>query len=46
MSYSSINNLIDVGEGEGILRESLIEVFEVDTQALGFVLLWYHHQVC
>ena len=38
--------MINAGEGEGILRASLVEVFETDTQASGFVLLWYHHQVC
>ena len=42
----SINDLVDVGEGEGILGASLIEVFEIDAQAPGFVLLWHHHQVC
>ena len=34
------------GRGEGILRASLVEVFEIDTHAPGFVLLWYHHKVC
>jgi len=38
--------LIDAGEGEGILRACLVEVFKIDTQAPGFVLLWYHHQIC
>ena len=46
MSRGSIDNLIDEWEREGILRASLVEVFETDTQASGFVLLWYHHQVC
>ena len=30
MSCGSIDNLIDAGEGEGILWESFIKVFEVD----------------
>ena len=46
MSCGSVDDLINAGEGEGILRASLVEVFEIDTQAPGFVLLWYHHQVC
>ena len=46
MSCGNINDLINVGEGEGILRASLVEVFEIDTQAPGFILLWYHYQVC
>ena len=28
------------------LWESFIDVFEIDAKAPGFVLLWYHHQVC
>ena len=31
VSCGSVNNLIDAGEGEGILRASLVEVFEIDT---------------
>ena len=31
VSCGSTNDLINVGEGEGILRESLIEVLEIDT---------------
>ena len=46
MSCGSIDDLIDAGAREGILRASLVEVFEIDAQAPGFVLLWYHHQVC
>ena len=33
MSRGSINNLIDAREREGILRASLVEVFEIDAQA-------------
>ena len=36
-----IDDLIDAREGKGILGASLVKVFEVDAQALGFVLLWY-----
>ena len=39
MSCGSVDDLIDAGEGEGILRASLVEAFEIDTQAPGFVLL-------
>ena len=39
MSCSSVNNLIDAREGEGILRAGLVEVFEIDAQAPGFILL-------
>ena len=46
VSCSGVDNLIDAGEGEGILRASLIEVFKIDAQLSGFVLLWYHHHVC
>ena len=46
VSCGGIDNLIDTGEGEGILWASLVKVFKIDTQAPGFVLLWYHHQVC
>ena len=46
MSCGGIDDLINVGEGEGILRARLIEVFKIDAQALGFILLWYHYQVC
>ena len=46
MSCGGVDDLINAGEGEGILRASLVEVLEIDTQAPGFVLLWYHHQVC
>ena len=46
LSYGSIDNLIDAGEGEGILWASLVKVFKINTQAPGFVLLSYHHQVC
>ena len=46
MSCGGVNDLINAGEGEGILRAGFVEVFEIDAQALGFVLLWYHHQVC
>ena len=45
MSCCGIDDLIDAREGKGILGASLVEVFEVDTQAPGFVLLWYHYQV-
>ena len=30
---------------EGVLRAGFVEVFEIDTKAPGFVLLWYHDQV-
>ena len=33
MSCGGIDDLINAGEGEGILRASLIEVFEIDTGA-------------
>ena len=46
VSCGSVDNLIDAGEGEGILWASLVKVFKINTQAPGFVLLWYHHQVC
>ena len=46
VSYGGIDNLIDAGEREGILWASLVEVFEINTKALGFVLLWYHYQIC
>ena len=46
VSCGSIDNLIDAGEGEGILWASLVKVLEIDAQAPGFVILWYHHQVC
>ena len=45
-SRDSVDNLIDAGEWEGILWAGLVEVLKIDTQAPGFVLLWYHHQVC
>ena len=45
MSCGSIDDLVDAGEGEGILRAGLIKVFEIDAQAPGFILLWHHHQV-
>ena len=31
VSRGSIDNLIDAGEGEGILRASLVKVLEIDT---------------
>ena len=37
MSRGCINNLIDVGEREGILRAGLVEVFEIDAYAPGFI---------
>ena len=46
VSCGGIDNLIDTGEGEGILWAGLIKVLKIDAQAPGFVLLWYHHQVC
>ena len=46
MSCGGVNDLINAGEGEGILRAGLVEVFEIDTQVPGFVILWYRHQVC
>ena len=46
MSCCGIDDLIDAREGEGILVATLVEVFEVDAQAPGFVLLWYHYQIC
>ena len=45
MSCGGVDDLVDAREGEGILGASLVEVFEVDTQAPRFVLLWYHYQV-
>ena len=46
VSCGSVDNLIDAGEGEGILWASLVKVFKINAQALGFVLLCYHDQVC
>ena len=46
VSCGSVDDLINAGEGEGILRASLVEVFEIDAQAPGFILLSHHHQVC
>ena len=46
MSCGGINDLVDAGEGEGILRASLVKVFEIDASSPGFILLWYHYQVC
>ena len=46
MSCGSVNDLINAREGEGILRASLVKVFEVDAYASGFILVWYHYQVC
>ena len=46
MSCGGVDDLINEGEGEGILGASLVVVFEIDAQAPGFVLHWYHHQVC
>ena len=45
VSGCGIDDLINAREGKGILGASLVEVFEVDAQALGFVLLWYHYQI-
>ena len=33
MPCGGIGNLVDAGEGEGVLRESLIEVLEIDANA-------------
>ena len=46
MSCGSVDDLVDAREGEGILGASLVEVFEIDAEAPGFVLLWYHYQIC
>ena len=46
MSCGGVDDLVNAGEGEEILRASVVEVFEIDAQAPGFALLWYHHQVC
>ena len=40
VSGCGIDDLIDAREGKGILGPSLVKVFEVDSQAPGFVLLW------
>ena len=45
MFCSGINNLIDAGEGEGIVGAGLVEVFEIDAQVPGPILLWYHDQI-
>ena len=45
MSSCGVDDLIDAREGKGILGASLVEVFEVDAQAPGLVLLCYHYQV-
>src|SRR3954462_7573885 len=45
VSCGGIDDLINSREGKGILWAGLIKVFEVDTQAPGFVLLWSHSQV-
>ena len=46
MPCGSIDDLVDAGEGERILWTGLVKVFEIDTKAPGFVLFWYHYQVC
>ena len=45
MSHGCINNLVNAGQWEGVLRASLIEVFEIDTKAPGLILLRHHDQV-
>src|SRR4051812_5195175 len=46
VSCGGVDNLINAGEGEGILWASLVKVFKINAHAPGFVLPWYHHQVC
>src|SRR3954465_11736836 len=46
VSCGGIDDLINSGGGKGIFWAGLIKVFEGDAQAPGFVLLWYHCQVC
>ena len=45
MSCGSIDDLINAGEREGILRAVLVEVFKIDTKTLGLALLRYYNQV-
>ena len=46
MPCGRVNDLVNAGKREGVLRVGLVKVFEIDTKALGFVLLWYHDHVC
>lgn len=39
--WSCVDNLVNARQWEGVFGESLVEVLEIDTQALGFVFLWY-----
>ena len=45
MPCGSIDDLIDARERERVLWTGLVKVFEIDAEALGFVLFWYHYQV-
>ena len=40
-----INDLVDARERERVFWTGLVKVFEIDAEAPGFVLLWYHYQV-
>ena len=46
MSCGGVDDLVNAREVEGVLGAGLVEVFEIDTQALGFILLWYNYQIC
>ena len=46
MPCGSIDDLVDARERERVLWTGLVKVFKIDTQAPGFVLFWYHYQVC
>ena len=43
MNYQNHLGIVELSEG--ILGAGLVEVFEIDTKAPGFVLLWHHVQV-
>ena len=45
VSCGSVDDLIEAGEGKGILWAGLVKVLKIDTQAPRFVLLWYRYQV-
>ena len=41
-----IDQISDAREGERVLWTGLVKVFKIDAEAPGFILLWYHYQVC
>ena len=45
MPCGSIDDLVDARERERVLWIGLVKVVEIDAEALGFVLFWYHYQV-